>query len=169
MTRFTRTRGLLAVFMLVASLAFVACGGDDKKSESKSDTTAAEKAPATTEKAPATTEEAAPEEAAPASDFAAEANSYCEEAAPELQALAEAGEVGELVSLSSQLTEEIAALEPPAGQEETFNQLIELARANDVESMRIVEDGGTVEDLAAQDSSEADALATELGMTSCVS
>jgi hypothetical protein len=162
MTRFTRTRGLLAALMLVASLAFVACGGDDTKSESKSDT-------ATTEKAPATTEEAAPEEAAPASDFAAEANSYCEEAAPELQALAEAGEVGELVSLSSQLTENIAALEPPAGQEETFNQLIELARANDVESMRIVEDGGTVEDLAAQDSSEADALATELGMTSCVS
>lgn len=153
-------RGPIAALSLTFCLAFAACGGDDDKKTSSTTTesTAAESTPATT---------TAPEAAEPSSDFVAQGNALCEAAKADIQALAEQEDVGGLVSRSNQLTEEIAALEPPAEQQEQFDSLVELARANDEEARRIVEDGGTLDDIAGLDSPEADAIAQELGLTAC--
>jgi hypothetical protein len=160
-----RFRGLFAALMLAFCLVFVAaCGGDDKKSSS-SDTTAAEEKPAATTEA--TTEEAAPPADA-GGDFVAEANALCEAAKADLQPLAQAEDTAGIITRSAQLTDEIAALQPPPELQDSFDQLIELARGHDDEARRIVEDGGTIEDLAALTSEDADALATDMGLTGCV-
>jgi hypothetical protein len=159
-----RARGVLSALMLALCLVVVAgCGGDDKKKDTPAaDTTAAETTSTEAEAAPA------PEEEDPApNDFVAQANALCDEAKVEIQALGEAGDVPGLVGRSDQLTNDIAALEPPAEQQEQFDALVSAARANDDEARRIVEDGGTIDDLAALDNPEADALAAELGLTSC--
>jgi len=169
-TMLSRMRLLIAAAMLISCLALVACGGDDDKdSADKSDETTAAEEPTTSEEAPAdetATEEAPADEGG---DFAEQGNAICAQAQTDIQAIIEADEndVAGAVARTQEMVTQLSELTPPEDQQETFDALITGAEAQNTEAMRIVEDGGTAEDIGALDDSELDALATELGLDTC--
>jgi hypothetical protein len=150
----SKLRALLAASALASCLALAACGGsDDKKSSDKGG-----------DKPAATAAEPAPKD-----DFAAQGNALCAKVATDMQELAAAEDLEGVAARGSVFVTDLSSLEPPADQQEQFDKLLELAQANNEEVASIVADGGTAEDLSAIDETELDALATDLGLTTCAS
>lgn len=170
------TRGRVGTLIgcLVTAMLIAGCGGDDEETPRP----AAEGTPAPAESPTATTTDettASGGEAPSKAAFLADANSICADAAVELaDATAELGsspsedEVAgfisdSLVTTYQEQTDRIAALTPPAGDEETVQEI--------VDAYQSALDEVAADPEAAVDASdpfaEADELATAYGLDSC--